>query len=79
MGLETALLATALGATAVGISQSRAAKKAANPKVEPAKSPQVEEKSESTAKRIGRAALIATSPTGVQTTNPTGRRKLLGN
>lgn len=32
-----------------------------------------------TAKRIGRAALLSTSPLGVTTTDPTGRRKILGN
>lgn len=31
------------------------------------------------AARIGRASLIATSPLGVLSTEPTGRRKLLGN
>jgi hypothetical protein len=36
-------------------------------------------KEDQTAKRIGRQALIATSPQGVLTTAPTGRRKLLGN
>lgn len=34
---------------------------------------------DSAATRLGRAALISTSPLGVQTTDPTGRRKLLGN
>lgn len=43
--------------------------------------PQVDAVSEkkTNAKRIGRAALISTSPAGVLTTAPTGRRKLLGN
>ena len=31
------------------------------------------------AQNNGRAALITTSPSGVQGTDPTGRRKLLGN
>lgn len=31
------------------------------------------------ANNLGRAALISTSPSGVQGTDPTGRRKLLGN
>lgn len=33
----------------------------------------------SQANNLGRAALIATSPSGVQGLDPTGRRKLLGN
>lgn len=33
----------------------------------------------SNAKNAGRAALISTSPSGVLGTDPTGRRKLLGN
>lgn len=35
--------------------------------------------SDKTAARVGRAALISTSPEGVLGTSPTGRRKLLGN
>lgn len=33
----------------------------------------------SNANNLGRAALIATSPSGVMGTDPTGRRKLVGN
>lgn len=33
----------------------------------------------SSAGQLGRAALISTSPSGVQGTDPTGRRKLIGN
>lgn len=32
-----------------------------------------------TSNNLGRAALISTSPSGVLSTDPTGRRKLLGN
>lgn len=56
---------------------------AANAKADAAtaNTPQVSDTSnkDSAASRIGRAALISTSPLGVQTTDPTGRRKLLGN
>jgi len=48
----------------------------------PTTTPQVEAPSteeERKTRRIGRQSLIATSPAGVLTTAPVGRRKLLGN
>lgn len=69
--------------------KQQAAEQAANAKAEQAivNSPKVENtpasasgsEKDSNAARIGRSALISTSPLGVQTTDPTGRRKLLGN
>lgn len=86
--------ASAITGAGVGIgsavSQSRAAKKSgtgggraaliggATPQIEPAEAKPVD-KEEIAARRIGRASLISTSPSGVLTTAPTGRRKLLGN
>lgn len=87
--LAIAGAAGAAGASAISSSQQRSAEKkqqaamdAANAKADAAtaNTPQVENKPASdNASRIGRAALISTSPLGVQTTDPTGRRKLLGN
>lgn len=56
--------------------------KPVSPGASQAASPQVESPasdSDKTAQRIGRAALLSTSPQGVLTTEPTGRRKVLGN
>lgn len=90
MGIETALILAAVGATGAGvassISSSRAAKRTAATQAAPTPIPQVgdvedtpADERQSAARRLGRQALISTSPSGVQTTAPTGRRKLLGN
>lgn len=90
VGLAATGLAVGTGtAIASGVSASRARKQAAKsagggrgaivgdtPQVE---APVPADEKKETAQRIGRAALIATSPSGVLTTAPTGRRKLLGN
>lgn len=76
------------GASEIMGSQQRSAEKkqqaaidAANKQAQDAlkNAPQVDDTSAAKAARLGRAALISTSPLGVQTTDPSGRRKLLGN
>lgn len=75
-----------IGGYLLASSQEKAQKKqqaaidAANQKSQEAinNTPQVDSSSAKAA-RLGRAALIQTSPLGIQTTEPTGRRKLLGN
>lgn len=80
--------AIAAGGVAAVNSQKNAARKqenamnaaSARADAATAATPQVSDTpKDSAATRIGRAALISTSPLGVQTTDPTGRRKLLGN
>jgi hypothetical protein len=88
MGVGTALLSALAGGSVVGrtvqaLTQKKKADSAPTGTASTPATPQIEstvqQKDEKLARRLGRAALIATSPQGVLTTAPTGRRKLLNN
>ncbi len=74
----------AAGATAITAMQASGAKKAqtmsANPTPDASQTVgDATANQTANAQNNGRAALISTSPSGVQGTDPTGRRKLIGN
>lgn len=73
-------LAAGLGvAGAVQNAAQQKALKASQASAAPDASQKVGDSSKGNPDQLGRAALISTSPSGVVGTDPTGRRKLLGN
>lgn len=87
------IIAAVIGAVAAGgvaaytgAQQASAAKKAASASVAANPTPTADQtvggspkNNTANADNLGRAALISTSPSGVEGLDPTGRRKLLGN